>query len=56
MTYGCLECGGPLRKARLDVYWCDDCETAWLIHILNYESFEDAARVADPPTRRQEDV
>ena len=34
-----------MRKARLDVYWCDVCECAWLIKFLSsYWSFEEAAR------------
>ena len=37
-----------LRKARLDVYWCDKCKKAWLIHkMLTYNSFEDAGKVSD---------
>jgi len=34
-----------LKKARLDVYWCDECQGAWLIHKLStYKTFEEASK------------
>ena len=39
----CPKCNVWLKKARLDVYWCDSCSTAWLIHKLSYKTFEEAS-------------
>ena len=41
----CPKCNVWLKKARLDVYWCPECEKAWLIHRLStYKSFEEASK------------
>ena len=46
-------CGRILVKARLDVYWCDVCNTAWLIHKLSYKSLEKASEICDDEALRQ---
>lgn len=39
-----------LKRAALDLYWCDLCERAWLIKPLTtYRSYEEATKV---PSRR----
>ena len=43
----CPKCGSPLKKARLDVYWCSTCEKALLIHGLSYKTFEEASERVD---------
>ena len=39
----CPKCHSPVKKARLDVYWCKYCNMSWLIHKLSYKSLEEAA-------------
>lgn len=35
-----------MKKARLDVYWCDECDHAWLIHKLtSYDTIEEASKI-----------
>ena len=45
----CPLCEYPyLKKARLDVYWCNRCKKAWLIHKLSsYKTFEEASELYD---------
>ena len=43
----CPKCHSPVKKARLDVYWCKYCNTSWLIHKLSYKTFEEASRGVD---------
>ena len=43
----CPKCHSPVKKARLDVYWCKYCQTSHLIHKLSHKSFEEAAIVFD---------
>lgn len=45
----CPEChiSMKVKKARLDVYWCENCQTSWLIHKLSYNSFEEASKTPD---------
>jgi len=38
----CPECGVESRKARLDVYFCEE-HGAWLIPKLSYESLQEAS-------------
>jgi len=41
----CPKCNVWLKKVRLDVYWCEECECAWLIHKLStYKTFEEASK------------
>jgi len=46
-------CGRILVKARLDVYWCEECKRAWLIHKLSYKSYEEASTLRDDEALRQ---
>jgi len=44
----CPKCNAQLKKARLDVYWCEGCRCAWLIHRLStYKTFEEAGERVD---------
>ena len=43
----CPKCQSPVKKARLDVYWCEECNTSWLIHKLSYKSLEEASGRVD---------
>ena len=47
----CPKCSAKAHKARLDIYWCRDCNKAWLIHALKYRSFEEASQVVRVPPR-----
>ena len=47
----CPKHGVKVRKAKLDTYWCDECDHAWLIHKLSsYKTLEEASHI---PTRNE---
>jgi len=41
----CPRCGSEVKKARLDVYWCEKCKAAYLIHRLHYKSYIEASAI-----------
>jgi len=41
----CPKCGFKVKKARLDVYWCENCNKAILIKFLStYKTIEEVRR------------